>query len=76
MDEPPSLSMGAEQGGGGGGAAGGPLWLVGGSAEGRGGGGLGLTLSAPLSLSGRGRMTCDLEDPDMLPPGLRYTPIP
>jgi hypothetical protein len=29
-----------------------------------------------LLLSGRGRMTCDLEDPDMLPPGLRYTPIP
>ncbi len=74
MDEPPLLSGGGEQGGGGGGAAGGPLWLAGGAAEGR--GGLGLTFSAPLLLSGRGRMTCDLEDPDMLPPGLRYTPIP
>jgi hypothetical protein len=68
MDEPPSLCLGA-QGGGGGGAAGGPLWLAGGAAEGRGGGGLGWALSAPLSQSGRGRMTCDLEDEDMLPPG-------
>ena len=76
MDERPSLTKGADQGGGGGGAAGGPLWLAGGAVQERGGGGLGLTLSAPLSLSGRGRMTCDLEDPDMLPPGLCYTPIP
>ena len=78
-EEPPMLAaqnVGGGQDGGAAaaaGASGGPLWLAGGTAESRGGGGLGAlgsTLSAPLSLSGRSKMTCDLDDPDMLPPGL------
>ncbi len=76
------LDLVGEASGAGAGVVAGPVWLVGGTAEGRGQDVVGVFRSTPsvtsvagregggVSRSGGGKLLCDLADPDMLPASL------